>query len=43
MKGETEPQRDANSHLEQDICIHIIRQRVRGSERYDDADQSNNG
>ena len=24
MKGETEPQRDANSHLEQDICIHIF-------------------
>ena len=24
MKGETQPQRDANSHLEQDICIHIF-------------------
>jgi hypothetical protein len=24
MKRETEPQRSANSHLEQDICIHIF-------------------
>ena len=24
MKGETQPQRDPNSHLEQDICIHIF-------------------
>jgi hypothetical protein len=24
MKGETQPQRHANSHLEQDICIHIF-------------------
>jgi hypothetical protein len=24
MKGETRRQRDANSHLEQDICIHIF-------------------
>jgi hypothetical protein len=24
MKGETEPKRDTNSHLEQDICIHIF-------------------
>jgi hypothetical protein len=24
MKRETQPQRDANSHLEQDICIHIF-------------------
>jgi hypothetical protein len=24
MKGKTQPQRDANSHLEQDICIHIF-------------------
>jgi hypothetical protein len=24
MKSETPPQRDANSHLEQDICIHIF-------------------
>jgi hypothetical protein len=24
MKGETEPQRHANTHLEQDICIHIF-------------------
>jgi hypothetical protein len=24
MKGETEPQRNAHSHLEQDICIHIF-------------------
>ena len=24
MKGERQPQRDANSHLEQDICIHIF-------------------
>jgi hypothetical protein len=24
MKGETQPQRDANSHLERDICIHIF-------------------
>jgi uncharacterized membrane protein YwzB len=24
MKGETEPQRRANSHLEQDVCIHIF-------------------
>jgi hypothetical protein len=24
MKVETQPQRDANSHLEQDICIHIF-------------------
>jgi hypothetical protein len=24
MKGETQPQRNANSHLEQDICIHIF-------------------
>jgi hypothetical protein len=24
MNGETQPQRDANSHLEQDICIHIF-------------------
>src|SRR5207253_5863068 len=24
MKGETESQRDQNSHLEQDICIHIF-------------------
>src|SRR6266436_7697840 len=24
MKGETQPQRDANSHLEQVICIHIF-------------------
>ena len=24
MKRETPPQRDANSHLEQDICIHIF-------------------
>ena len=24
MKGETQPQRDANSHLEHDICIHIF-------------------
>ena|SRR5438445_3827131 len=24
MKGETESQRDPNSHLEQDICIHIF-------------------
>jgi hypothetical protein len=24
MKGETKPQRDANSHLERDICIHIF-------------------
>ena len=24
MKGETQPQGDPNSHLEQDICIHIF-------------------
>src|SRR6266404_8931077 len=24
MKGETQPQPDSNSHLEQDICIHIF-------------------
>jgi hypothetical protein len=24
MKGETRPQRGTNSHLEQDICIHIF-------------------
>jgi hypothetical protein len=24
MKGERQPRRDANSHLEQDICIHIF-------------------
>ncbi len=24
MKGETQPQRNTNSHLEQDICIHIF-------------------
>ena len=24
MKGERQPERDANSHLEQDICIHIF-------------------
>ena len=24
MKGETQPQRDVNSHLERDICIHIF-------------------
>src|SRR5207249_12197801 len=24
MKGETPPKRGANSHLEQDICIHIL-------------------
>jgi hypothetical protein len=24
MKGETKPQRDTNSHLERDICIHIF-------------------
>jgi len=24
MKGETQPQRNANSHLEHDICIHIF-------------------
>src|SRR5437667_3969102 len=24
MKGETPPKRGANSHLEQDICIHIF-------------------
>src|SRR5436189_6057255 len=24
MKGETESQRDPNSHLERDICIHIF-------------------
>src|SRR5213082_4275901 len=24
MKGKTQPQRNANSHLEQDICIHIF-------------------
>lgn len=24
MKGETEPQRKTDSHLEQDICIHIF-------------------
>ena len=24
MKGETKPKRGANSHLEQDICIHIF-------------------
>src|SRR3954464_4763937 len=24
MKGETHPKRKANSHLEQDICIHIF-------------------
>jgi hypothetical protein len=24
MKGEPEPQRDADSHLEKDICIHIF-------------------
>jgi hypothetical protein len=24
MKGETEPQRRTNNHLEQDICIHIF-------------------
>ena len=24
MKGETQPERGANNHLEQDICIHIF-------------------
>jgi hypothetical protein len=24
MKGKRQPERDANSHLEQDICIHIF-------------------
>ena len=24
MKGETQPQRNSDSHLEQDICIHIF-------------------
>jgi hypothetical protein len=24
MKGERQPERDSNSHLEQDICIHIF-------------------
>jgi hypothetical protein len=24
MKGQWQPQRDANSYLEQDICIHIL-------------------